>query len=316
MDARQLRYFSAVYERRNLSHAAEECNVAQSAISSHIKNLELELGVVLFKRLSRGMEPTPAGMRLYEHARVILRSMRAAVEDVHQFSEIGVGSIDLGLPFSLVQSIGVQFLSAVKSEFPNAKFVIHEGLSSELQRQLLEGAIDIAYCYNAASHEHIISREILNEEMMCVGLPEIVGEDRSPIEFDHVTKLPRILLRRGAAARSISTQGRILNRLYEDAAIELNSVIGLRNAVLAGVGVAVCPYITMADLIESKVVVARSIQNPTLIRTLFCLRSSNRLPTVLMEKIINLIDQTIESEVAAGRWPLVQSRDLERSDPD
>ena len=78
MDLRQLRYFSTVYEHRKLSHAAQAANVAQSAISHHLLNLELELGVRLFDRLPRGMQPTASGTRLYEHAQAILRSVAAA----------------------------------------------------------------------------------------------------------------------------------------------------------------------------------------------------------------------------------------------
>ena len=43
MDSRQLRYFAAVYEQGNVSRAADICNVAQSALSHHVANLETEL---------------------------------------------------------------------------------------------------------------------------------------------------------------------------------------------------------------------------------------------------------------------------------
>jgi LysR family nitrogen assimilation transcriptional regulator len=52
--------------------------VAQSALSHHISNLEAEFATFLFERKPRGMEPTAAGERLYEHARIILRAMAAA----------------------------------------------------------------------------------------------------------------------------------------------------------------------------------------------------------------------------------------------
>src|SRR5712675_2946386 len=84
MDSRQLRYFIAVYEQRNLSRAADQANVAQSALSHHISNLEAEFAMPLFERKPRGMEPTAAGERLYEHARIILRAMAAAEREIKQ----------------------------------------------------------------------------------------------------------------------------------------------------------------------------------------------------------------------------------------
>ena len=84
MDSRQLRYFIAVYEQRNLSRAADQANVAQSALSHHISNLEAEFATPLFERKPRGMEPTAAGERLYEHARIILRAMAEAETEVRE----------------------------------------------------------------------------------------------------------------------------------------------------------------------------------------------------------------------------------------
>ena len=44
MDIRQLKYYSAIFDYKNLSHAAAASNVAQSAISHHLSNLEADLG--------------------------------------------------------------------------------------------------------------------------------------------------------------------------------------------------------------------------------------------------------------------------------
>src|SRR5690348_18304120 len=78
MDSRQLRYFIAVYEQRNLSRAADQASVAQSALSHHISNLEAEFATAPLERKPRGMEPTAAGEQLYDLARIILRAMAAA----------------------------------------------------------------------------------------------------------------------------------------------------------------------------------------------------------------------------------------------
>jgi DNA-binding transcriptional LysR family regulator len=109
MDLRQLRYFVAIYENRSLSRAAQACNVAQSALSLHMSNLETDLGSPLFIRLPRGMAPTAAGVLLYEPARAILRSIHAAEEDLRQASGRIAGDIAIGMAYSAVKAIGVRF---------------------------------------------------------------------------------------------------------------------------------------------------------------------------------------------------------------
>ena len=101
MDSRQLRYFIAVYEQRNLSRAADQVNVAQSALSHHISNLEAEFATPLFERKPRGMEPTAAGERLYEHARIIQRAMAAAEREIKEGGTVIAGDISIGMASAL-----------------------------------------------------------------------------------------------------------------------------------------------------------------------------------------------------------------------
>jgi DNA-binding transcriptional LysR family regulator len=78
----QIEYFVAVAEQGHVGRAAVTLRVAQPAISRQIRSLEDELGAALFVRTRRGMELSPAGGVFLEHARGILRSVRAARDAV------------------------------------------------------------------------------------------------------------------------------------------------------------------------------------------------------------------------------------------
>ena len=126
MDSRQLRYFIAVYEQRNLSRAADQANVAQSALSHHISNLEAEFATPLFERKPRGMEPTAAGERLYEHARIILRAMAEAETEVREGARVIAGDISIGMANSGVKAIGVELMRTVLTKYPKLKLSLTE----------------------------------------------------------------------------------------------------------------------------------------------------------------------------------------------
>jgi LysR family nitrogen assimilation transcriptional regulator len=66
---RQLKYFVAIVEAGNMTRAAEQLHVAQTALGMQIRQLEEGLGVALLIRHSRGVEPTKAGRLL--HARAV-----------------------------------------------------------------------------------------------------------------------------------------------------------------------------------------------------------------------------------------------------
>ena len=75
MNLRQLRYFVSVVEAGNMTRAAEQLHVAQTALGMQIRQIEEDLGVALLVRHSRGVEPTKAGSLL--HARALLQEYAA-----------------------------------------------------------------------------------------------------------------------------------------------------------------------------------------------------------------------------------------------
>ena len=72
MDLRQLRYFIAVAERGGFAAAASTLNIAQSALSRHVKELEHELGGRLLERGARGVSVTESGKVLLARSRWLL----------------------------------------------------------------------------------------------------------------------------------------------------------------------------------------------------------------------------------------------------
>src|SRR5580692_857027 len=78
MELRHLRYFVAIGEEENYRRAAQRLNVAQTALSTQIQDLEAELGFKLFDRLPRGVKLSVAGRLFLEDARRILQQVSEA----------------------------------------------------------------------------------------------------------------------------------------------------------------------------------------------------------------------------------------------
>src|SRR6185312_651018 len=194
MDSRQLRYFIAVYEQRNLSRASSQTSVAQSALSHHISNLEAEFATPLFERKPRGMEPTAAGERLYEHARIILRAMAEAEREIKQGSGAIAGEISIGMANSGVKAIGVPLMRAVLSRYPDLKLSLTESLSGATLMHLMASEVDLALVYNPPLERDLVAEPVLEERMYCVGTAKLIGASKAPMTFDELTNLPLILL--------------------------------------------------------------------------------------------------------------------------
>jgi LysR family transcriptional regulator, nitrogen assimilation regulatory protein len=302
MDSRQLRYFIAVYEHRNLSRAADQTSVAQSALSHHISNLEAEFSTPLFERKPRGMEPTAAGERLYEHARIILRAMAAAEREIREGASVIAGDISIGMANSGMKAIGVPLMITVLEKYPNLKLSLTESLSGATLLHLMASEVDLALVYNPPGEEHLIAEPVLEEQMFCVGTSKLIGKGKGAIKFEELIRLPLITLLHGLSSRALLDDPVLLKRLEASAILHLNSISGMTGALLAGLGCAIATKLFAKEHLQSGKLIAREVIEPTLTRTLYFCRLRNRPMTYAMEEMRRLILSLIGDQVRRGAW--------------
>jgi len=303
MDLRQLRYFVAIYEQRNLSRAAASSNVAQSALSLHMSNLEADLGTPLFVRLPRGMAPTAAGERLYAHAKSILRALEAAEADLRQASDRIAGDVAVGMAHSGVKAIGVPFMTAVVERYPEVRISISESVSVSVLMHLMRSDLDIALIYNPPADVQLVTEPVLEETMYCVGRPDIVGDTEAPICFEDLLKLPIVLLKQGVSSRALMDDVSLLKRLEAKAKLQMDSVRAIAGALDAGLGCAIGTRLIMREQLLAGTVRARPVVEPELLRTLHICRLSDRPATYVVEAMRALLLELVGQAVASGEWP-------------
>ncbi len=302
MDDRQLRYFAAVHEHGLLSHAAETLRVAASALSHHVANLEADLGVALFERKPRGMQPTAAGERLYEHARAILRAMEAAEKDIRGSGGEVAGEVSVGMAYSGVKAIGADLMRRLIRDHPKLKLSLTESLSGATYLHLIHSEVELALVYNPPSDTRLKTVPVLEERMICVGRREIIGDSDAPITFDALLDLPIILLRQGISARALTDNAGLLKRLETRAVMHMNSVHAIEEALVSGLGCAIGTKLFMREALASGAIHMRPIIAPELSRTLFLCELTDRPATFAMEAVRRLILELVDAAIREQRW--------------
>ncbi|MDR3413664.1 MAG: LysR family transcriptional regulator [Formivibrio sp.] len=145
MDIRQLKYFIAVAEERNISHAAARLNISQPPLTRHIQSLEEELGVQLLTRTNWGVELTKAGESLLNHARNIKTHIELATEQVRRAGSGQEGRIDIGIFGSAMLNIIPLILNDFVETHPDVKVVLHSAPRGQQIEALHQGRILIAF---------------------------------------------------------------------------------------------------------------------------------------------------------------------------
>lgn len=302
MDSRQLRYFAAIYEAQSVSRAAEGLNIAASALSHHLNNLEAELATSLFVRKPRGMQPTAAGERLYDHARGILRAITAATDDLQEEGREITGDVSVGMSYSAVKAIGVDLMKTVINDYPKLRLSLSESLSGSMLVHLMSSEIDMAVVYNPPNDPKLRTQPILEEEMVCVGRRDIIGDTDDPVTFQELLEMPLILLRQGLSARALLDDASLLKQLESRARLQMNSVQAIAGCLDDGLGCIVGTRLFMRELLDEGTLHARPIVKPTLTRTLYICEQADRPATFAMEAVRQMIMKMIFEAMRSGRW--------------
>src|SRR3989454_6819780 len=150
MDLRQLDYFVHVADLGSFSKAASLLSIAQSALSTRVRKLEVELKQPLLHRNGRGVTPTDAGKRLLQHARGILMQVDRTREELAEFRSTPSGHVVIGLPPTMARLLTVPVLKDFRGHFAEASIGIMEGLSASIVEWLTTGRIDIGLVFNPA----------------------------------------------------------------------------------------------------------------------------------------------------------------------
>ncbi|WP_321392720.1 LysR family transcriptional regulator [Emcibacter sp.] len=167
MDIAQIRTFIAVYETGSFLAAAERVHVTQSTVSIRIKNLENQIGTVLFDRNKQGATPTLSGRHFLKHAIALSRIWDQARLD------IGIGEeqetiLRIGAQVSLWDGFLLSLLPWMRAHAPEVAIRTETGHSPELTRNLTEYSLDIAVMYRPENRPGFRVRQVLDEEVILV----------------------------------------------------------------------------------------------------------------------------------------------------
>lgn len=137
-----LQLLVALDEHRNLGKVAAHLNVSQPAISKTLAALEEKLGFSLFKRTTRGMEPSEHGDCLIRHARDILRRLTTVEDELRDISDGRIGRISMGVLPAAATVLLPRFVSDLNRLNAGITTSVCEGTMESLLPLLRAGDID------------------------------------------------------------------------------------------------------------------------------------------------------------------------------
>jgi LysR family transcriptional regulator, nitrogen assimilation regulatory protein len=276
MNLRQLRYFVSVVEAGNMTRAAEQLHIAQTALGMQIRQLEEDLGLALLIRHSRGVEPTKAGSLLHHRAVTILKLVEETRKEVAACGREDNEAVRLGITPALMLTVGVELALIVREELPQVFLSLVEAMSHVLSEMLTRDEVDFILCYDVPDLPQFSRIALLQDDLVLVTLPG--PRKGEPIAFVDALEESLAMPEQGDTVRSAVT------RLARDLGLELKiahevrSISAMKNLVSRGAASSILPYASVVDEVRAGELDARHIVTPSISRTLFLTSSSQRGP--------------------------------------
>lgn len=289
MKLRQLSYFVKVVEVGNITRAAEQLNLAQTALGIQIRNLEDSLQIQLLDRHSRGVSATPAGMLLYERALEILQRIEETKRDL--ITMIGERTrIRFGATPSILKLLGPELLTIAKDLLPHATLHVVEELSFVLMDALERGELDYVLAYDIDERPGIKRLALMEEDLLLISpshaAPEGEVSFRQAVSGDLALVSNRDIIWR----RIHDTAARL--SLDVNVTYQVQSMEAIKAMTLKGVARSIMPYGIVSEEVKSGQLVAQRIERPEVKLTLF-LAHTGRKGLVDEASLLNFIDHLV-----------------------
>ncbi|WP_339225430.1 LysR substrate-binding domain-containing protein [Paenibacillus sp. FSL H8-0332] len=284
--------YVTVVEQRNFSRAAELLHLSQPGVSLQIRNLEKELGVKLMNRSPKWVKLTEAGELFYRRAKEMLNLYESVKLDLARLHDTVSGSLHIGASFTIGEYVLPRLFSSFAKQYPDVDMGMTIANSTEIVAALRENKIEVGLIEGSIEGPDLQVVPFMRDELI------IVAAESHPLVRSGGTEIALlqdqiwVLREGGSGTRSFS------NRFFEHAELrikrsyEINSSQGVKEAVAAGLGIAILSKWVVRREIETGQLMEISVPGLSLERDFSIVRLTGHIPSraneVFVERLVKL----------------------------
>ena len=231
--------FAAVVEKNGITAAAEHLGMPKSTVSTAITRLETGLGLRLIDRNSRNLRVTSEGETFYRHAQRIVEQVTEANAMMAGHTAVPSGRLSVAVPPAFSQEIMARHLSGFRARWPEIELDLNittHGL------ELIRDQVDVAVVVGPLEDSDLVSRTLLAGPLIWVASPAYLARNPLAEGLEALRNHVQICEHRyGLARLPVRVAGDPAQIDLAQGVWHVNSPLAVREAVLAGAGVAPLP---------------------------------------------------------------------------
>ncbi|HEY4835859.1 MAG TPA: LysR substrate-binding domain-containing protein [Bradyrhizobium sp.] len=240
LSVKQVEYFLATVDAGQVSQAAIALNVSQSAVTTALQQLEVQLGVSLFNRRPSGMDLTLEGARFVQHARNVMAAVNEAVSSPLTEDTSHSGRVRVGVTYTVAGYFLPRHLARFLRTYPQITVDLIELPRETIERRIVDRTLDIAVMLvSNLQNRRDTTCETLVRSRRRLWLPiEHPLLHASSLTLEDIAKEPYIMLTVDEAGKTAARYWKPTG-LRPRTIIRTSSVEAVRGMVAAGMGVTI-----------------------------------------------------------------------------
>lgn len=240
LSLKQVRYFIATADSGQVSLAAMQLNVSQSAVTSAIKQLEETLGVALFRRHASGVSLTAEGARFLTHARNIMAVVGAAERAPLTEDAAMAGHVKVGVTYTVAGYFLPRYYARFRRANPRVTVELVELPRTALEERLMDGTLDMAVMLvsNLGERKHLAYETLLRSRRRLWLPAEHPLLSKETVTLNDVASEPYAMLTVDEASQTAERYWKPTG-LEPSVIFRTSSVEAVRSFVADGIGVTI-----------------------------------------------------------------------------
>ncbi|EPS2708707.1 DNA-binding transcriptional regulator YafC [Cronobacter turicensis] len=173
----ELIIFVAVVESGSFSRAAEQLNLANSAVSRAVKKLEMKLGVSLLNRTTRQLSLTEEGERYFRRIQQVLQEMASAETELMESRQTPRGLLRIDAATPVILHLLLPVIKPFRERYPEVTLSL---VSSETFINLIERKVDVAIRAGTLTDSSLRARPLFISYRKIVASPDYLARHGVP----------------------------------------------------------------------------------------------------------------------------------------
>jgi DNA-binding transcriptional LysR family regulator len=282
-----LRTFHLVASERSFTRAARRLHLSQPAVSGHIRALERRLGARLFQVRHRRVFLTDAGEALFAYTERVFHLLHEAERAVAATQGLRRGRLHLGASTTIGHYLLPPVLARFAAEHPAVQVEVAIGTTAEIVARVRADELPCGLVEAAVGHADLVARPFATDDMVLIVPPDHPWAQRPALPLAALRDTAILRREAGSGTQAFVDQALARAGVLLATAMVLGSTEALKQAVLAGGGVAWVPRMTVWRELRAGELVAVPVPELDLRRPLWALHPRGAAPSALAEALLD-----------------------------